>query len=769
MKYSRHRQSKSSGQSKVNTIMAMSNPAEWSLVKDLKELCRSDSLSIDMLREKTAFIPHKTTKAGHIFERISIMHLICANRNVTEEIVEHLRGLDPEAAGIYSNKYMYRFNLHNRNPIYGSMWSYPLHLACMNVDCPSSVIKVLARMHPPALSHISSLGGTGNRIFPGFDECLPLQIYLSRGNIDIDAVKVLAETLPEDLMTKCVHEFVCHEKIGVQLDVVRVLIEQNQLPTHDGLTLLHAVLLNKNGCPSSIILLLAEKYPFALTHQCSQHYNGLAFDDATPLEIYLKSWHHIDFTVAEVLLQPLPEAMIANCLINFLGYGKLEGHLDIVKLLIERAPSLIEATTEEEATLLHEACRNVNVTLEVVQFLAVERNDMARQRDTHNELPLHALCQNHALDDTTSLEIVRFLVACYPGSVRYLSSDKDRLPLHFAASCKTRDFCEKLVHAFPQSVSEVDSSGNLPFHRACECNASFLTAYYFYSLDKKSIEAMNSDGMYPIHLAVKSNDSAEVTQFLLHFHPEEAAHAVNDRRNTLPLHLVSNADNMNSESYERNLSIVKILFDVYPEAILMRNNDSMLPIDLRDRSVYAYNAHMRRFLNRLTDNANNARNIDAMTSIDESGRLPLHNSIWDRAQLGSIKLIVNGNPSAVQAADANGSLPLHFACFRHCVATVNYLVELDSSALGQSDRIGNTPLHYACRAGNFSIIKSLLQKQPQPVYQTNAEKQLPIHLLWGFDRDIDRDIDRESADYVEAVWRLLRACPVTALGRVCTH
>lgn len=147
-----------------------------------------------------------------------------------------------------------------------------------------------------------------------------------------------------------------------------------------------------------------------------------------------------------------------------------------------------------------------------------------------------------------------------------------------------------------------------------------------------------------------------------------------------------------------------------------------------------------------------------MTTVDDDGYLPLHQAMVERYRLGAVKLIVNGNPSAVQAAttDDHGSLPLHLACQYGNVAVVDYLVELDGSSLGQSDRDADTPLHYACFGGNLSVINALLEKQPQPVSRLNADGKLPIHLLWECD-----DIDNESAEYMETVWRLLRAYPET--------
>jgi hypothetical protein len=144
------------------------------------------------------------------------MHRICRNENADIDIVEHLLDLDPEAAEIYSNIYQNEFHMLNnpglkRRNENGCLWSYPLHVACFNVNCPSSVIQVLARMNPSALSHKSSV--KFKRI--GFVECVPLQIYLSsRGsNIDIEAVKVLVDTLPEDLVTQCVQKFLRSNRI----------------------------------------------------------------------------------------------------------------------------------------------------------------------------------------------------------------------------------------------------------------------------------------------------------------------------------------------------------------------------------------------------------------------------------------------------------------------------------------------------------------------------------------------------------------------------
>lgn len=48
--------------------------------------------------------------------------------------------------------------------------------------------------------------------------------------------------------------------------------------------------------------------------------------------------------------------------------------------------------------------------------------------------------------------------------------------------------------------------------------------------------------------------------------------------------------------------------------------------------------------------ATKARDLTAMSTADENGWLPLHHALKDKAPLGSIKLLLSGNPAALQVA-----------------------------------------------------------------------------------------------------------------------
>jgi ankyrin repeat protein len=152
-----------------------------------------------------------------------------------------------------------------------------------------------------------------------------------------------------------------------------------------------------------------------------------------------------------------------------------------------------------------------------------------------------------------------------------------------------------------------------------------------------------------------------------------------------------------------------------------------------------------------------------MTTPDENGQLPLHKALQSNdITLGSIKLLVKGNPSAVQTPDNGGALPLHLASQRSesSISIVKYLLGLDPTSLGVVDEQGNTALHYACRGAKHKMILLLTNKKMYgAVSKRNACNELPIHLLL-----LSNEVsDRECIEYTDSIFRLIRAYPETVM------
>ena len=100
---------------------------------------------------------------------------------------------------------------------------------------------------------------------------------------------------------------------------------------------------------------------------------------------------------------------------------------------------------------------------------------------------------------------------------------------------------------------------------------------------------------------------------------------------------------------------------------------------------------------------------------------------------------------------------MHVACHHHDSAgVVQHLISLNEAALDAVDRQRNTALHHACHGAKHDTIGLLLEKyDAASVSNRNAHGKLPFDLLW----ESNEVSDRESVEYTESVFRLLRAYP----------
>ena len=141
-----------------------------------------------------------------------------------------------------------------------------------------------------------------------------------------------------------------------------------------------------------------------------------------------------------------------------------------------------------------------------------------------------------------------------------------------------------------------------------------------------------------------------------------------------------------------------------------------------------------------------------MTTPDEMGQLPLHTVLQNNVTLGSVKLLLKGNPPALQTRDNSDTFPLHIACEHHDSPNVVQYLAQQLLALWMVKEV----LHLACRGAKYETIAMLLERYDAvSVSKRNAHKKLPIDLLW----ESNQVQDRESIEYIESVFRLLKAFP----------
>ena len=435
-----------------------------------------------------------------------------------------------------------------------------------------------------------------------------------------------------------------------------------------------------------------------------------------------------------------------------------------VQYLLDCIPGIANITSNGDS-VLHRAFENESITLNIVQRLIDAAPESLRQENTRDRLvPLHVLCLNEGLDTLVSLDILKLLITKCPESVRHVDND-GCLPIHFAASGCSSEFCRLLLEAYPRSERITTSDGFLPVHAACQ-SGHVDTAEYLIKLYPESINVPCNEGFYPTHYAVSCLDDGrsdgacvDMVRFLLTSDPGVASQKFDGE---LPLHeacCVTNETNLNA-----GLKIIQLLYDVYPEAITC-NEKAMKEILEGDDVV----DEVKQFLTVQADYAKQASNQQIMTTPDENGQLPLHKVLQSNdITLGSIKLLVKGNPSAVQSPDNDGALPLHLASqlseSAMSISIVKYLARLDPTTLGAVDEQGNIALHYACHGAKHKMI-ALLTETYGAVSKRNARNQLPIHLLM----ESNEVRDREGIEYTDSIFRLIRAYPEAVMRSQSEH
>ncbi len=428
----------------------------------------------------------------------------------------------------------------------------------------------------------------------------------------------------------------------------------------------------------------------------------------------------------------------------------------IIQCLIDYFPDAAGATDEDEYLPLHRACNNRNVTLHIIRILIEAHPDSVRSANNNGTMPLHILSNNRKVDEMAAIEILKFLLEKYPEAVRHVTND-GYLPIHHAAWSRSPEFCRLLIEAYPGSEQITCASDAMPLHCAC-LTGSLATVEYLYGICKDSINHETPLG-FPIHYTIsflkhRENPatSVEHVQFLLCCDPNVKLQKYGGMS---LLHFACGRE-YNDSNIEAGVKMIKILYEAHPEAI----EDNRIVSGIEE-----YHQEVQVFVHTQLGHARQAKVHRLMTTPDMSGQLPLHTALRNNAAcFGSIKLLVKGNPAALQSADNSGRLPLHIACMHHdTVSVIRYLVGLDQSTLDAVDRHGNTALHLACRGARYETIALLLDEfDAVSVSKRNANEKVPIDLLF----ESDEVLDRECIEYTESVYRLLRANPEMIMSTI---
>ncbi len=443
----------------------------------------------------------------------------------------------------------------------------------------------------------------------------------------------------------------------------------------------------------------------------------------------------------------------------------------ILRCLLEYFPDAASYSCSDGYVPLHFVCDNKNATLGMVQLLIDACPESLRRANNDGWTPLHLLCNNKRIADSTAVDILGMLLERCPEAVRRAQTN-GALPIHIAAGqgSKSFEFCRMLIEAYPGSERKETSGGQIPLHFACR-SGTLATAEYLYKLYPESINVASPDVGnirvgYPIHYALgglnkRTNPATapRMVQLLLDHDSNVALQKIHGRFPLVMAFCACNNLRNNPSKLNAAMKILQVLYDAYPEVI----EEDMIASYVDGREILLP-TEIQTFINTQLAYARQARSSTArqMKKRDENGQVPLHRALRDNVTLGSIKLLVKRNPSAVLAPDNSGALPLHVAIQHYdSPKVVDYLIGLDPNTLTAVDREGNTALHLACRGAKYDTIALLLEKYGAvSVSQRNVCDKLPFDLLFESNAIANREDDTK---YLESVFQLLRANPETVM------
>ena len=210
--------------------------------------------------------------------------------------------------------------------------------------------------------------------------------------------------------------------------------------------------------------------------------------------------------------------------------------IDIIKTLIKYAPEALQMSDDLYRLPIHKACDSGKlISCEVIQTLVKSYSESVKVIDSSGCLPLH-----YAILRRASLEIVNFLIDCYPEGVTNQYRIQKRTPLYYL---NERNY-----------VIMMDESGMLLLHHACK------KIEFSADLIRVLVKA------YPESWTIPDYYGKTPKQYLI----ESASRK--DERGMLLLH--------RQAVHFKGLSVksLNMLFDAYPEAIRMQDDSGLLPI-----------------------------------------------------------------------------------------------------------------------------------------------------------------------------------------------
>ena len=367
-----------------------------------------------------------------------------------------------------------------------------------------------------------------------------------------------------------------------------------------------------------------------------------------------------------------------------LYFAAMNGHSELVRILLGRGVDVDAVATDNRTTPLHKASSGGHID---IMLLLIVHGANVNARDEIQSTPLH-----YAQD----AETVQLLID--HGVDIHARDDSQSTPLHLASSRLNAETVQLLIKN-GADVNARDESQSTPLHYAR--NAEIAQLLIDHGAD---IHARDESQSTPLHLA-SSRLNAETTQLLIKNGADVNAR---DESQSTPLH------------YTRNAETAQLLID-HGADIHARDESQSTPLH------YVQNDEIVQLL------IKHRADVHAQ---DESQSTPLHIAS-SRLNAVTVQLLIE-NGADVGARDQSQSTPLHRALSgkRDIISrdhgtnataeTIQVLIE-NGADVNARDQGQSTPLHLASSSWDVKITR-LLIKHGADVHAQNQDQSTPLHI-----------------------------------------
>ena len=412
-------------------------------------------------------------------------------------------------------------------------------------------------------------------------------------------------------------------------------------------------------------------------------------------------------------------------------------------------------------SILHYACANKKVTLEIVQYLltvfptavkmpTTEFWDDGEQTEAY---PLHFACLNPDCPGT----VIQLLVKSYPMTLYHkcillsdegesLFDDEDNniycIPLHLYLA-RTSNIELEIVKLLADSCSVTTRDNDtlctpvhmLLYNKSDTTNRSEILKLLI-DVNPYPVEMVDGYKRLPLHLACGNPCmDPEAVQLLVNAYPQAVQEK--DICERIPIFVLCENEDLNEDA---SVAILNILLSSYPESVR-----SSLYIDGDHFPIHdAAKNKTARFCKELIDMA-----PDTLRMGDSLLHLACRGTNLDTVQY-FIKLC----PGLIRQPGEGDFYPIHEAAkylwqvdkekeLQGRAEIIRYLLEHDPDGASRENfHTEQLPLHLACESGNgvpnFEAVKILYDAYPEAIYEQDYKGLTPIDFIFDEDSNQNR-------------------------------